>query len=560
MEAYEVWLSDQPVYLSIMHLIGLFDRPANSNCLRSLRKRPSIQGVTDQLVGLNETAWRRAVYRLRELSLISPEDKSNPDALDTHPLVRAWFGDRLRQKNETAWKAAHSRLYDHLRRTANEGDSPSIERLMPLYQAVIHGCQGDRHEECFTDIYIKRIAKRDFAGTHSSHSWKKLGAAGADLACLSWFFDRPYEIPSKGLPKSYWPWLLNMTGIMLRAQGRLSDALTAQREGFLMDKERAEDLSGSPRSEIRALCINAGISASSLSETELMAGETYSAIETAKLSVTLTKRGGDHQYTVMHLTALGDALQTAGQRDEAQAVFRTVINDIASLASLQGYRTNNFLLAEGNWRAVRSRAEQTLPLSKHSGILLDIGLSNLALARAIFGEGLECSTPSKISHLLREAHQYVEEALDCLRIGDFSEWIVLPLLARSGFRRALGDWDGARNDLNEVEEICSPGPFQLYLCAVTIERARLALAQSEAFAPLGWVSEHRQGPAPMLPGAVEITRFGAEAAGEVIKATKIIEQYGYKKRREELLDLESVLSGRRRYSALPSTIIHFPIP
>src|SRR5829696_1302664 len=125
-----------------MHMVGLFDRPASEDCVRALRKKPPIKGLTDEIIELNEGAWQRAIARLREVRLLAPPDPSAPETLDTHPLVREWFGERLRQTVESAWKAAHSRLYDHLRRTTNEGNSPTLEALAPLYQAAVHACQA----------------------------------------------------------------------------------------------------------------------------------------------------------------------------------------------------------------------------------------------------------------------------------------------------------------------------------------------------------------------------------------------------------------------------------
>jgi hypothetical protein len=137
MESYEKeWLADQPALLAILHCLGLFDRPASDDCLKALRAKPAIPGLTDALVDLTDDQWRRAVARLREVRLLSPVDKSDPEALDAHPLVREWFGDRLKQANEAAWKEAHSRLYDHLRDTTREGETPTLADLAPLYHAI----------------------------------------------------------------------------------------------------------------------------------------------------------------------------------------------------------------------------------------------------------------------------------------------------------------------------------------------------------------------------------------------------------------------------------------
>src|SRR5580693_1870718 len=120
MESYETeWLADQPALLAILHCVGLFDRPASGDCLKPLRAEPPIRGLTDVLVSLRDEQWRHAAERLREVQLLAPVDPSDTEAIDAHPLVREWFGERLKQTNEAAWKEAHGRLYDHLRDTTH---------------------------------------------------------------------------------------------------------------------------------------------------------------------------------------------------------------------------------------------------------------------------------------------------------------------------------------------------------------------------------------------------------------------------------------------------------
>ena len=70
MESYErEWLAGQPVLLAILHCVGLFDRPASGDCLKALRAKPAIPGLTDELVNLDDEQWRRSVARLREVRL-----------------------------------------------------------------------------------------------------------------------------------------------------------------------------------------------------------------------------------------------------------------------------------------------------------------------------------------------------------------------------------------------------------------------------------------------------------------------------------------------------------
>ncbi len=238
MESYEKeWLAGRPVLLAIMHMVGLFDRPASGDCLNALRVKPAIEGLTDEIVGLDDGEWQRAVSRLREVRLLLPRDASAPDALDAHPLVREWFGDRLKATNEIAWKAAHGRLFEHLRDTTKEGDTPTLEDLAPLYQAIAHGCRAGRHQQALDEIYKDRICRRRPDGRIEFYASRELGAHGSNLAAFSWFFDKPYATPVAALTPADQFWTLAEAAFALRAQGRFAEALPVMR----MALRKAED-------------------------------------------------------------------------------------------------------------------------------------------------------------------------------------------------------------------------------------------------------------------------------------------------------------------------------
>ena len=124
------------------------------------------------------------------------------------------------------------------------------------------------------------------------------------------------------------------------------------------------------------------------------------------------------------------------------------------------------------------------------------------------------------------------------------------LLARAAFRRAVGDWDGAGRDLDEVEEIAEPGPMRLHLCDLALERARLALARREVFAPLNGLVEPSP-PPPALPDPAEAARLLDAARTELDVARKLIAECGYHRRDEELAELDDVVASRRRFADLP---------
>jgi hypothetical protein len=111
-ESYQTWFGEG-LELSVLRMLGLFDRPANEKALAALLKPPAIPGLTVSLTDLNQIERRMIVARLRRARLISGEDLHNPGQVDTHPLVREYFGEQLRSQHTEAWKECNKRLYHY---------------------------------------------------------------------------------------------------------------------------------------------------------------------------------------------------------------------------------------------------------------------------------------------------------------------------------------------------------------------------------------------------------------------------------------------------------------
>ena len=463
MEFYErEWLAGQPILLAILRCVGLFDRPASGDCLKALRKKSPIRGLTDAIVDLSDDQWRRAVVRLREARLLSPVDPSDPEALDAHPLVREWFGDRLRQTQDAAWKAAHSRLYDHLRRPTREGTPPTLAALAPLYHAIAHGCRAGRHKEALDEVYRNRICRRYPDGRIEFYASNKLGATGSDLAAISWFFDRPYETPAVALTLPPRAFVLNVASFGLRAQGRLQEALPAMRAALHMG-------------EAAGVWRNAAIVASNLSQTELLIGQIAAAATTAETLVALADRAGEAFQMMGSRTTQAESLDAAGEWEKAADLFADAERrqcerqpEYPSLYSFQGYGYRDLLLARGRAGEARDRAAQTIEDARRIGSLLDVALDTLTLGRAHLALALQSLASAPSAECARDdaraAAARLDEAVEGLRASGLNEQVPRGLLARAAFGRAVGDWDGAGRDLDEVQEIAEPGPMRLYLC------------------------------------------------------------------------------------------------
>jgi predicted ATPase len=182
MESYQTWFGEGPE-LSVLRMLGLFDRPADERALDALLKAPAIPGLTESLTNLGPTELRTVLARLRRARLVTGEDPHNPGHLDAHPLVREFFGEQLRNQRSEAWKECNRRLYNYYR-TVPPQLPESFRDIEPLFLAVICGCNAGLFREALHEVYIPRIQRLDvrFAAN-------VLGARGTLLLVLVHFFE-----------------------------------------------------------------------------------------------------------------------------------------------------------------------------------------------------------------------------------------------------------------------------------------------------------------------------------------------------------------------------------
>jgi tetratricopeptide (TPR) repeat protein len=182
MESYQVWFGEGPE-LSVLRMLGLFDRPADEPTLGALLKSPAILGLTESLTDLSPTERRTIIARLRRARLLAGEDPQNRGQLDTHPLVREYFGEQLRNQQTDAWKECNRRLF-HCYRTFAPQLPNSFREMEPLFSAVICGCNAGLFREALHEVYIPRIQRGS-----DSFAANVLGARGPLLTVLVHFFE-----------------------------------------------------------------------------------------------------------------------------------------------------------------------------------------------------------------------------------------------------------------------------------------------------------------------------------------------------------------------------------
>lgn len=533
MAAYERWLADGGEegarQLAILQLMGLFDRPADTGCLNALRQPPAIAGLTEPIVDLAEEDWNLAVAALGDCGLVSVLGAGS-GALDAHPLIREYFGQRLRDHVQGAWREAHSRLYEHLRDSV-EHQPDTLDGLQPLYQAVAHGCHAQRYQEACDSVYWDRILRGN-----KSFSTKHLGAFGADLGAVACFFDQRWTKVSPILTVHDQAWFLGEAAFRLRAIGRLSEALQPMRAGMAMKIEQ-EDWK------------NAAITAGNLSGLELTLGDVNLAVADAEKAVAHADRSLDSFQRMAQRTALADALHQSGRRDEARALFREAEEmqmkeqpEYPLLYSLQGFRYCDLLLSQPErttwtlvigWppaaesgetavcRSVENRAAKTLRWSEDNRLgILDIARDHLTLGRALLfrsvvqARGSPTQPTKNSAPLINQAGQnHLTAAANGFRHAGQMDNLLWGLLSRAWLQFLQGNHDDARTDLDEAWEIAERGPMRLHIADIHLYRARLF----HAVQPYPWNSPH----------------------ADLAAARKLIEACGYWRRKEELEDAEA---------------------
>jgi hypothetical protein len=182
MESYQTSFGEGPE-LSVLRMLGLFDRPADEKALGALLNSPVIPGLTESLTNLSPVEWRTILGRLRRGRLLAGEDPHNPGSLDAHPLVREYFGEQLRSQQTNAWKECNRRLYHYYRTLAPELPN-SFREMEPLFSAVVCGCNAGLFREALHEVYIPRIQRGD-----ASFTTDVLGARGPLLSVLVHFFE-----------------------------------------------------------------------------------------------------------------------------------------------------------------------------------------------------------------------------------------------------------------------------------------------------------------------------------------------------------------------------------
>ena len=345
------------------------------------------------------------------------------------------------------------------------------------------------------------------------------------MAC---FFVEPWKQLAAELKPAAQAWLLSEAAFRLRALNRLAEAREPMRATIELYTQQSE-------------WKYAAITSGNLSELELTLGDVRAAEATAAESVTFADRSGDEFMRMAMRTTHADALHQAGRVEDSRRLFAEAETmqaawqpDYPLLYSLQGYQYCDLLLAAAEraaWQRFRvgwdpspdarsarvsdpaetpdrrspdsaddagdlrsrpvarsetghnataalaeveRRATTALGIAMNPNLgLLSIALDHLTLGRVQL-LGLVLGWPAADR---ARARTELDTALAKLREGNRGDHLPRALLPSAWLHALEGQWDAARQRLDEAYGLATrggtEGSMKLHLIDTLLHRARL---------------------------------------------------------------------------------------
>ena len=419
-----------PQERSIFRALSLYDRPAKWSSLLALLAGEHGSEPLSRLKSLTERDINALVFKLLPTRLLI-DNRAQRKTLELHPIVRDYFSAEFKEQYPTDFRLAHGCLFDYFcRSTAQRPES--LTELQPLYQAIWHGCQADRHEEALNDVFQARIRRGD-----EHYSLERLGAVGCDLSAMACFFEHHWSKPAPGLSSSTQWYLHSEVGLLLNSTGQMADALTVLWTAFKLAEADQEW-------------------ARAANELGDMAGlyrhiDLVKALEFGDKTLSYRQKIGEPIPYTVTLGGRARTLYLQGKVQEAALEFEKVrlemlkiglpailtdgIVNIPVSVNVAAYRLCQYWLDLNQTNPALDFSLTWLPHATHGG-KLSIALHRLNIARALQAHARH-----------DEACQLFNQAIEGLYLSGREEYLVEALLYRAAFFLAVGNLSQAQLDL-----------------------------------------------------------------------------------------------------------------
>jgi len=454
----------KPVVLEriLLRLVGLFERPMGLPEKQILVERAE---YAKPLAQLKRKDWQQLEQRLEQAGLLLKHDSHGErHQWDTHPLVRHYFGQTFREQEPKAYRQAQQVLFEYYQSVPEKHQPDRLEKLEPLYRAVVHGCLAGEYQKAWKEVYIERIRRGS-----EHYSTKQLGAYAHDLTALSAFFPDGWDKPvNNGLTEQDLALLLGQTSFYMMSLGRLFEAI----------KPRQIDIKIVDRLKMWG---NAAVSARNLVDLHILIGQLNEAENVAQQALKYANQTNKNPlFSQMASHAkLATVLHRQGKLNEALEQF-TLAEKLQAkrnpespyLCSLWGAQYCSLLLEQATdaeaTDAVLNRGQYAHEMACHDNQLVDKALDSITIARAQNPMVIEPS----------EQLIYFNEAVLGIRKASKMNFLPMVLLARANFSRFQQDIEAAQRDLDESLDIIQTCGMKLFLVDTALLQGNLYLDQN----------------------------------------------------------------------------------
>ena len=352
-----------------LQLLGLFDRPMNP-----AEKAVLIASANhaEPLRALTQKQWQAVEQRLeRSGLLLGRKGTFTRFEWDTHPIIRAYFGQKFKENHPETFKQAHKVLFDYYQNLPEKEVPDTLEEMLPLYRAVMHGCLAGEYKKALIDVFQQRINR-----INDLYSLYKLGAYSYNLVALSAFFSANWiKLNDEYITEPEEVWLSNLVSFSLMSSGRLLDAVAMRERSIELSlKMKDLDAAASNARTFTDLLLPLG----KLREAEIVSNKSLSYA----LQI-YDKWGQKRSYSrvaiiLYHLGKLDLAKITFIKSEQIQAQS----NDDPSFNFLYASRYCGLLIdMAGNHTDFENILNYILKCCQSNPSLLDVALNHLTLAR-----------------------------------------------------------------------------------------------------------------------------------------------------------------------------------
>jgi tetratricopeptide (TPR) repeat protein len=439
MATYAAWLerNQRSAELTILRLIGLFDRPADPDAMKALLADPQMRRFTGELEPGGE-AWNDAVDALREMGLLNREFPDQPGTLDAHPLVREHFRDQLRKDYREWWLQGNRALFAFYQTQAPERPDNSRD-MNALYAAVTHGCAAGLHQQVFDDVLLKRV----WRDRRINYSTRRLGMTGSDLVALSnYFYPQQWTVlRTPSLAARARVLVLTNAGVRLRQLGRLVDArdcfgaVVREIDPRAAEAEELEDASYAAAQYCELLVIAGKLTGD--------ADESEGALYNGQRAVEYANRGSDAYFSMHSRSSLAEVYFMLNDLERADALFEQAMaiererRPRPPFLYSQGlFRYGYFLIETGRAEMIL-RGEASDPSWGRNGE--DSSLLSEAIRLLILGAAHRAliEAEDQPRAFLSEGERILDDAISAFQTAGYADYTVRGLLERAHFHRAL---------------------------------------------------------------------------------------------------------------------------